>query len=60
MCILLLGETGNAEVIYHQLDLSDTNSIREFASHIYNTEQRLDILINNAGKNTTHLENIHE
>ena len=43
-------QSNNYNVRYIPLDLGDTNSIREFASVIYSSEERLDILINNAGK----------
>lgn len=44
-----LGQTNNDKVKFHPLNLSDSNSVREFAAYIYKTETRLDILINNAG-----------
>ena len=42
--------TGNSEVVVRHLDLSSLQSVREFAQQIIETEDRLDILINNAGK----------
>lgn len=33
---------------YHQLDVSDTESVKKFADHIRNTHGGIDILINNA------------
>ncbi|XP_033747486.1 retinol dehydrogenase 12-like [Pecten maximus] len=42
-------KTGNYNVDYQYLDLSDLNSVKRFAEHINGSEPRLDILINNAG-----------
>ncbi|XP_060064721.1 retinol dehydrogenase 12-like [Ylistrum balloti] len=42
-------QTGNYNVDYQYLDLSDLTSVRKFAEHINGSEPRLDILINNAG-----------
>ncbi|XP_060618436.2 retinol dehydrogenase 12-like [Anolis sagrei] len=42
-------ETGNQQVIVKKLDLSDTKSIRTFAEHFLKEEDKLHILINNAG-----------
>ncbi|XP_022096270.1 retinol dehydrogenase 13-like [Acanthaster planci] len=41
--------TGNSEVEVRHLDLASLQSVREFASGILESEERLDILINNAG-----------
>ena len=41
--------TGNDNVVVGKLDLASLESIRTFAKHITETEDRLDILINNAG-----------
>ncbi|XP_038059961.1 retinol dehydrogenase 12-like [Patiria miniata] len=41
--------TGNSEVVVHHLDLASLQSVREFANKIIESEDRLDILINNAG-----------
>ncbi|XP_038059957.1 retinol dehydrogenase 13-like [Patiria miniata] len=41
--------TGNSEVVVRHLDLASLQSVREFASKIVESEDRLDILINNAG-----------
>jgi len=41
--------TGNEQVIFYQLDLSSLRSVRECAEEITSKEERLDILINNAG-----------
>ncbi|KAH7942033.1 hypothetical protein HPB49_019910 [Dermacentor silvarum] len=44
----ILEETGR-HVVVRKLDLCSFKSIREFADDIVNTEERLDVLINNAG-----------
>ncbi|KAF5292429.1 hypothetical protein FQA39_LY13976 [Lamprigera yunnana] len=41
--------TGNNSVILKNIDLSSFESIREFADDINNTENKLDVLIHNAG-----------
>ena len=41
--------TGNLEVVVRQLDLGSLRSVREFSSKFIESEERLDILINNAG-----------
>lgn len=41
--------TGNRNVVFRQLDLSDLESVRKFASVVNATEERLDVLIHNAG-----------
>ncbi|XP_035693752.1 retinol dehydrogenase 12-like [Branchiostoma floridae] len=41
--------TGNGNVVAGKLDLSSLASVREFADHVNREEERLDILINNAG-----------
>ena len=46
----IMSQTSNNNVVVGILDLSSLESVREFAKNIINTEQRLDILINNAGK----------
>ncbi|XP_047530483.1 retinol dehydrogenase 12-like [Vanessa atalanta] len=45
----LIAATGNQQVIFKQIDLRDLASIRRFASDILETEERLDVLVNNAG-----------
>lgn len=45
----IIAETGNCEVIYMHLNLSSLTSVRQFAQEFKETEQRLDVLINNAG-----------
>ncbi|KAH7972313.1 hypothetical protein HPB52_011072 [Rhipicephalus sanguineus] len=44
----ILDETGR-QVVVRKLDLCSFKSIREFADDINNSEERLDVLINNAG-----------
>ena len=44
--------TGSSLVLVHKLNLASTASIRDFAEKILKEEDRLDILINNAGKST--------
>ena len=41
--------SGNDNVVFRQLDTSDLNSVRILAERILKEEERLDILINNAG-----------
>lgn len=45
----IIQETGNENVVFKLLDLASLKSVREFAADILNTEDRLDILLNNAG-----------
>lgn len=42
-------ETNNSNVTYKIVDMTSFKSVREFAADIKSTEDRLDILINNAG-----------
>lgn len=42
-------ETGNNNIIVKKLDLSSLKSVREFAEQINREENRLDVLIHNAG-----------
>ncbi len=44
---LLLQEGG--ELIYHQLDVTDLDSIRNLASYVEDNFKRCDVLVNNAG-----------
>lgn len=44
--------TGNRNVVFRQLDLSSLDSVRKFASMVNATEERLDVLIHNAGMTT--------
>lgn len=41
--------TGNKKVVVKELDLASLKSVRKFAREINETEDRLDVLINNAG-----------
>lgn len=41
--------TGNGNVVIRHLDLASTYSVRQFAKDFGDSEDRLDILINNAG-----------
>ncbi|GFT96551.1 hypothetical protein NPIL_445621 [Nephila pilipes] len=45
----IIKATGNNNVVFRRLDLSSLNSVRQFASEIKKTEERLDVLIHNAG-----------
>lgn len=47
---LLSQESGNSEVLFMILDLANLKSVQAFAKAFLNSEPRLDILINNAGK----------
>lgn len=40
---------GTGELVYGHLDLASLNSVKAFANVVINNEQRLDLLINNAG-----------
>lgn len=51
----IIKQTNNPNVIYKIFDLGSLDSVRELAKEINNTEDRLDILFNNAG--TTGLGN---
>ncbi|XP_022206577.2 retinol dehydrogenase 14 isoform X2 [Nilaparvata lugens] len=46
-------ETKNPNVILMKLDLSNLNSVREFAAEVNQSEKRLDVLIHNAGMANT-------
>uniref|UniRef100_A0A3B3SMR9 Si:dkey-23o4.6 n=2 Tax=Paramormyrops kingsleyae TaxID=1676925 RepID=A0A3B3SMR9_9TELE len=41
--------TGNCDIVVRQLDLASLYSVRQFAKEYNATEERLDVLINNAG-----------
>lgn len=45
-------KTHNSQIFYKHIDLADFNSIRKFAKDIKETEEKLDVLINNAGVGT--------
>ena len=42
-------ETGNTQLLLHQLDLSSLDSVRKFAETVNSLESKLDVLLNNAG-----------
>ncbi|XP_026729278.1 retinol dehydrogenase 13-like [Trichoplusia ni] len=48
----IIEETENNNVVFLNLDLASLESVRKFAANIIKTEDRLDILINNAGVGT--------
>lgn len=60
--------TGNGNVVTRHLNLASLYSVHEFAKEFLATEERLDILINNAGKSrmviffigTNHNKNSHQ
>jgi len=41
--------SAGGKVAFHHLDLADTQAVRAWAKHIVDTEDRLDMLVNNAG-----------
>jgi len=45
----IVKESKNQNVIVMRLDLSSQKSVREFAAEVVKTEQKLDVLIHNAG-----------
>ncbi|CAH0555604.1 unnamed protein product [Brassicogethes aeneus] len=45
----LIESTKNENIVVRKLDVSSLKSVREFAQEINRTEQRLDVLIHNAG-----------
>ncbi|CAG9773773.1 unnamed protein product [Ceutorhynchus assimilis] len=45
----IIKATDNKNVVFKQLDLSSFKSVTEFAGDVNKTEERLDILLNNAG-----------
>ncbi|CAH0699659.1 unnamed protein product [Spodoptera exigua] len=45
----IVKETGNENVVYKHLDLGSLQSVRQFAADILKNEDRLDVLLNNAG-----------
>ncbi|XP_050342672.1 retinol dehydrogenase 11-like [Nymphalis io] len=50
---LIIERTGNRNVIFKFLDLASLKSVRDFADDVLKTEDRLDILMNNAGVGIT-------
>jgi len=49
---LIKRETGNTNISVKSLDLTSLSSVRKFASEIKSEEEKIDILINNAGAAT--------
>ena len=47
-------KTGNGNVVVKHLDLTSLQSVRDLAKDILENEDRLDILINNAGAVQSH------
>lgn len=45
----IVQETDNENVIVKRLDLASFNSVREFAEDVNSSEERVDVLLNNAG-----------
>ncbi|KAJ4431261.1 hypothetical protein ANN_19858 [Periplaneta americana] len=45
----IVASTGNSNLEAQHLDVSSLASVRKFADHINKTENRLDVLVNNAG-----------
>lgn len=45
----IIRKTNNTNIAVKRVDLADLESVRKFANDINKTEERLDILINNAG-----------
>ncbi|PZC83941.1 hypothetical protein B5X24_HaOG206690 [Helicoverpa armigera] len=45
----IIEETGNQNIVFKLLDLGSLKSVRVFAADILKNEDRLDVLINNAG-----------
>lgn len=43
-------KTGNGNVVIKKLDLASLESVRHLAEEIQHEEERLDLLINNAGE----------
>ncbi|XP_046860995.1 retinol dehydrogenase 13-like [Xenia sp. Carnegie-2017] len=49
----IVKQTGNNDIILKHLDLSSFKSVRKFAEEIYSSEEKIDVLINNAGTVST-------
>jgi retinol dehydrogenase-11 len=45
----IIRETGNEDVVVKLVDMASFESVRAFAKEINETEDRLDVLVNNAG-----------
>nr|CAD7424789.1 unnamed protein product [Timema monikensis] len=45
----IITSTGNSSVVVKKLDLSSLESVRQFANDVNRSEQRLDVLVHNAG-----------
>ena len=45
----LLEEVEDGQIVLQPLDLASLESVRECAKNVNETEERLDVLINNAG-----------
>uniref|UniRef100_A0A336MZZ0 CSON011012 protein n=1 Tax=Culicoides sonorensis TaxID=179676 RepID=A0A336MZZ0_CULSO len=56
----IIKETQNPNVIVKKLDLSSFRSVREFASEINRSEERLDVLLHNAGYANTFKKEVSE
>lgn len=48
----IIKSTGNSNVIVRECDLASLRSVRNFAYDVLNSEERLDVLICNAGTGT--------
>lgn len=48
-CTKIIQETGNKNVLIKIVDFNSFDSVRRFAKNVLETEDRLDLLINNAG-----------
>ncbi|KOB65487.1 Retinol dehydrogenase 14, partial [Operophtera brumata] len=53
----IIDATKNTQVLFKNLDLSSFTSIREFAADINKTEDKLDVLVHNAGYAETFKKN---
>lgn len=45
----IISETGNLAVAVEQIDMTSFASVQTFAKHILESEERIDILVNNVG-----------
>lgn len=45
----IIETTGNSNIVVRYLDFSSFKSVRVFAKYIVDTEERLDLLVNNIG-----------